>query len=490
MGRVPTVLVVGHTAGDHAQCCCCLFRFLNVCTDVSGFALIGGESRLRDFSGVMQGPTDLVSSERPLVLNHLVLSSVLADPKIAESPRLKDPATREQKIRSGLSISDAGSRTLMQISFRDSNPETAAYVANAVAVSYLQQRQRFDDRRIKDLEGWLQPALKMWEDEVELHRKRIVTLSQQAKGFDPFQELSLLKADTGYFTSLRDELSSLRSNEAVLKAELEMLKDAIEGRGEPQGSEPDSEELEKLLANLPGVFSINKMIEEKKADMRQMERGDVVRVNRVWYENLAKEIKQHEEELIQAKETAKPDVVARWKKRSKEVALSQKVAQVREKQEELANLETRLNVLKANYDEEEKRLSKYAGETAELYFAQQKYLQSQKILEKLNERVASLRTERQKSSTIQTFAEAVPPTSPIEQIPWKKMFMFAGGAFVVPFGLALLWEVKTRRVTTAESLSAVVIFLSSVKWLDCRRETGRASSSESTRRASKAFEPT
>ena len=110
------------------------------------------------FQGVMQGPADLnlVLNERPLIENHLVLAPVLSDPKVCQAPSLQDVNTREMNIRQHMSISDLGSRTLMRLSYRDTDPVAAATVCNAIAKSYLQQRQRFDDRRISDLEGWLQ----------------------------------------------------------------------------------------------------------------------------------------------------------------------------------------------------------------------------------------------------------------------------------------------------------------------------------------------
>ncbi|MFN9916882.1 MAG: hypothetical protein ACK53L_30115, partial [Pirellulaceae bacterium] len=153
----------------------------------------------------------------------------------------------------------------------------AANVCNAIAKSYLQQRQRFDDRRISDLEGWLQPALKLWQDEVEQHRERIVNLSKQAKGFDPFQETTRLNSDTSYLTNLRDELSSLRALEAVLEAELLMLKDAKLSSDQTLPVEIDPLEIEEMIEQHPEVERLLQLIEEKNTEMRSMDSGDLVR---------------------------------------------------------------------------------------------------------------------------------------------------------------------------------------------------------------------
>jgi succinoglycan biosynthesis transport protein ExoP len=393
------------------------------------------------FQGIMQGPSDLVQNERPLIENHLVLSPVLANAKVCEAPSLQDANQRELNIRRNLGVSDAGSRTLMRISYRDSDPVAAANVCNAIAKSYLQQRQRFDDRRVSDLEGWLQPALKLWQDEVEQHRERIVNLSKQAKGFDPFQETTRLNSDTSYLTNLRDELSSLRALEAVLEAELLMLKDAKLSSDQTLPVEIDPLEIEEMIEQHPEVERLLQLIEEKNTEMRSMESGDLVRTRQGWYESLQADTAKLEVELSAAKESARPEVLAKWR----ESAVVAKSA-------ELVRTRTRREVIETNYEAEEERLSNYAGETAELYFAQQKYMQARNILERLNERVASLRTERQKSSTMQTLAEAMPPTVPIETVPWKKILMVAIAAFCLPYALAFAWELKSKRVSYAEIL--------------------------------------
>ena len=393
------------------------------------------------FQGVMQGHADLLQNERPLIENHLVLSPVLSDAKICEAPSLRDIHSREMNIRRNLSLSDAGSKTLMRVSYRDTDPVAAANVCNAIVRSYLQQRQRFDDRRISDLEGWLQPALKLWQDEVEQHRERIVSLSKQAKGFDPFQETTRLNTDSTYLTSLRDELSSLRSNEAVIEAELLMLKDVLSKPGQNEINDIDPMVFEDLVKEQEEVARASRSLNEKNDEMRMMEKSDLVRTRQAWYETLKKDIAALENQLSSAKLAVRPTVISKWR----ESALVAKTA-------ELTRTRTRRNVIEGNFKAEEERLSKFAGETAELYFAQQKYLQARNILERLNERTASLRTERQKSSTIQTLAEAQTPTAPIESVPWKKILMFAAASFTTPFGLAFFLEIQSKRISHSNSL--------------------------------------
>ena len=409
------------------------------------------------FPGLMQAPTDLVQNERPLIQNNFVLASVLADAKICEAPSLRDPISREYNLKRNLSIGDLGTRTMMMVSYRDTDPVAAAEVCNAIVRSYLRQRQKLDDRHNSQLEGWLQPAVALWHGEVEELRNRIITLSKQAKGFDPFQESSRINADAEYFNSLHDELSKLRTDEIILVAELAILKEAQPAGGLSELFDPHVDQIESAVENNPDVQRVSSLIEEKQSEMRKMERDDLKLRRKSWYDGLETEVSALEKELKKAKMVAEPIVLERLKKKLQSNSSINKQAVITSKEQDVANIRIRREVFERDYATEETRLAKYAGETAELYFAQQKYLQASKISERLEERVASLRTERQKSSTMQTIAEALPPTMPEDSSLWKVIAMIAAAAFAFPLGLALLFELRSKRLATAASLESINI---------------------------------
>ena len=238
-----------------------------------------------------------------------------------------------------------------------------------------------------------------------------------------------------------------------MSAEFQMMKKAEEN-AKQLDVVADADQLDELIAGHPEIQRFIRSIEEKRAEMRNMERQDLIKFRRDWYDNLKKEVDDLTVKLAAKKESLRPEIQAKIKVKLQRSDLLRRSSELSSKEQQLKSIQTRRQVFESNYDAEEARLSKFAGETAELYFAQQKYLQASKILEKLSERVASIRTERQKSSTMQTLAEAVPPNYPEELIPWKKVLMMASGAFMIPFALALLWELKTQRVTSANSLES------------------------------------
>ncbi|HBJ36564.1 MAG TPA: exopolysaccharide synthesis protein, partial [Planctomycetaceae bacterium] len=110
-------------------------------------------------------------------------------------------------------------------------------------------------------------------------------------------------------------------------------------------------------------------------------------------------------------------------------------------------LETKLTVLRKQYEEEVARLEQFGGMTAELQFAQAELEVANDVLKKLRDRVAAIRTERRQDGAVRLLASATPPRTPVAEFPLKKMAMAGGAAMAVPFFFALLWELRVRRVT-------------------------------------------
>ncbi|HBJ38172.1 MAG TPA: exopolysaccharide synthesis protein, partial [Planctomycetaceae bacterium] len=110
-------------------------------------------------------------------------------------------------------------------------------------------------------------------------------------------------------------------------------------------------------------------------------------------------------------------------------------------------LETKLTVLRKQYEEEVARLEQFGGMTAELQFAQEELEVANDVLKKLRDRVAAIRTERRQDGAVRLLTSATPPKTPVAELPLKKMGLVGGAAMAVPFFLGLLWELRVRRVT-------------------------------------------
>ena len=107
-------------------------------------------------------PKDLAKNELPLIMSPVVMDEVLADPALSSVPSLSDPETREREIRKRLKVSSEGTVDRLLITYRDTDKEQVAKVANAIAQSYVQERRRYDDRRLLNLEKSLVQPLEQY----------------------------------------------------------------------------------------------------------------------------------------------------------------------------------------------------------------------------------------------------------------------------------------------------------------------------------------
>lgn len=365
-----------------------------------------------------------------------------------------------KNLRTRLTIGDAGTKQLLTVSYRESNPESAALVCNAIVDSYLLQRQSFDNKRISDLEGWLRPAIDRWESEVKGHQERVRQLSQQAQGFDPFRAVSRVENNTSTMTSLFGQLTQIKGDEEVLRARIEAAsargKEIVEQRTEDvyYTREPTPEEIDSYVQSDSRVIALQTRRKQKQAQVVRMEDSDLVRINRSWYNSMVDDVAKLRREQDAAEDDAREQALVYLRDRIRRQDASDRSQQLANMKNELSIMVSKRQTLEQSFDEEKTRLEEFAGETVDLYFAQQQYNQAASILEKLNMRIASLRTERQRGASIQTLAKATPPQTPIEEIPWKMVIVMGGGTFILPFMLALLSEFSVNRVSTADLLEA------------------------------------
>ena len=114
------------------------------------------------------------------------MDEVLADPALRSVPSLSDPETREREIRRRLKVSSEGTVDLLLITYRDTDKEQVAKVANAIAESYVQERRRYEDLRLLNLEKSLVRPLEQARRNVEEARRLYEELSKRLIGINPF----------------------------------------------------------------------------------------------------------------------------------------------------------------------------------------------------------------------------------------------------------------------------------------------------------------
>lgn len=393
---------------------------------------------------------DLARSERQLITNAIVLDPVLANEALTKAPSLSNPATAERQIRQHLQIGNAGTGNLLTISYRESDRKMAAEVCNAIAESYLQARRRFDDERMGNVEQWLAQPIEQWKRNVEALRTSLSDLTKAAKGYDPFKENSSLANDASKIIEIRSNLANLQAEETVLVARLKVL----ESQDVPDIKESTLDPLtvEEFVANDRQVQKIKVSLHDVENKIRQLERRGSAAMWEERYQTWKGDLKRLEGELATAEEQARQQARTAITTMLVEQRVASDERLVQDLQTQLANIRARAEAISGDYEAEKQRLEKLGGETAEIFFAREDYEQAAAILGQLNNRLAVLRTERGRGSSVSTMAAAKPPSWPIEEIPFKKILTASLGAFVLPFALAVLIEFLTKRLTNAGSV--------------------------------------
>ena len=393
---------------------------------------------------------DLSRSERQLITNAIVLDPVLANDALKLAPSLADPATAERRIREQLQIGNAGTENLLTISYRETDKEMAAAVCNAIAESYLQVRRRFDDDRMGNVERWLAQPIEQWKRNVENLRATLSDLTRAAQGYDPFKATSALANDASKIGEIRSTLANLQAEETILVARLKVL----ESQEEPDINESalDPLKVEEFVANDRQVQKIKVSISDVEEKIRQLERRGSAAMWEQRYQTWKEDLKRLEGELALAEEQARQQARGTIVMVLAEQSAASKVRLIQDLKTQLANIRARAEAVASDYDAEKQRLEKLGGETAEIFFAREDYEQAAAILGQLNNRLAVLRTERGRGSSVSTMAAAKPPSWPIEEIPIKKIALAAIATFFMPFALAVLIEFLTKRLTSSRSI--------------------------------------
>ncbi|MEM9586670.1 MAG: polysaccharide biosynthesis tyrosine autokinase [Planctomycetota bacterium] len=444
------------------------------------------------FRGVMPSITDMAASEKQWIFNAAVLDPVLADPEARTAPSLTDPDTAEANLRKNLTVTGGGTLSRLYINYEDADRDAAARVCNLVAESYLRQRALIDNERMSRLEETVKPAITEWEENVDELKSKVQTLSKLTLGYSPSErveamedqeKLSLLRdlrariSELKFKLALWDSDPNTSQNQGADAAAQEFVPPVIE----VQRREPTEVEIQNKIAADPAVRDAQRLLEGYKTTLLQMELGGTRRTNRGYYQEIEGKRDAQQEKIKKLKESAREralellaiDMDREFERAKREAEKKidrlrrefeanqvrnselsvQEIAAAKADREraKLARID-QLRVLQDQYNQEKEQVGRYLGSSTALQFAKEDLTMATEVLNKLKGRQVAVQTERATESTVLTLARAVPPSAPVETVPTKKVIMAAGGAFVVPFLLGLLWEFRIQRLTDSAAV--------------------------------------
>ena len=397
---------------------------------------------------VIPSTKDLARNERLIILSPVVMGGVLSNPELRSVPSLADANTRETEVRNRVRISNGGTDDLLLISYRDTDKSQVAKVANAIASEYVVKKRLYDDHRFKGIVDSLRLPIEQLERKVKEGRDSLKSLSEKTTGIDPFKKSGESPSSVSY-------LQELQKNRAELDFEIDSLSDRLEYRQSRLGKDRASRfffdrEIRAYVNEDNAVRTLRDKIAYNEKAIMAIEHKEQQGMFGARYKDLKKELSSLQSQLKEAEGVASSKV---------ETALRDESTQTQQEaiadlQAQIENLGTKREKLKADLVKERERIEKFSGETTELYFVRAQVDEDAEALSRARNRRIAMELEQGRGPSVTTRSAANEPTAPLEVMPFKKILMVGGFAFMLPFLLALLFEFHAKRITSAESIDS------------------------------------
>lgn len=394
-----------------------------------------------------------VQTQIELLRGPVVLSPVLARPEIASLPEIKKAIDPLEHLQKNLTVHQIGKSELYEVSYVAPSASNASAVANSVVAQYLDLQNEQEQKR-------LHIVLKVLEDErlqrgqnVERLRKRVVDLAREVTGKDPFGQGVI--TDPVAFTpatSLYQSLTEAEVDFEVLKAELQGLKNAPIMA---EDTERTSGLLDLEIANRTDVRRLEDQlltVQEQLTTLTtrpQLKIGESIEDSPAYVQLKAKE-QQIEKALQELRASARQDVIAA----RREQRNAERASLMAAKQSELDMLTKKRQMLAQKLEVQMGEIRKGGAQSAELEFAKAELEREQNVFELIAARKLALQTEQRAPARVTLMQKAVPPQIAIEPIPYKFLLLGGSVGLLAPLGLALLYELLARRISSTDDLMA------------------------------------
>ncbi len=396
---------------------------------------------------VMEDPRKFVQNQMELMRSPPVIDPVANKPEVFATPELAtgDPA---EGLRRLLKVRSQGQSDFFVIEFTSVMPQKSALVVNEVAKAYLLLQDRDLSRRMEATITRLEKQRADQQQLIERLRDQVQEKTKTLTGVDPFATKA-----PGTQIGIQDSLNPLQSQ--IVDAEIEHAMTAAQVGAEEellkkQVFDVPATEVEARVQTLPEIVQIRRRIGEELARIQEHERTSVNVTKNQGYQLLVKQKAadeaQLEKRLGELRTMAKADLekTARMK-RTDEVASMRKSLDAKR----LA-----VDILRERMQKERANQQVYKGETVELEFLRTDYESAAKVFEAINERIVTMRLEQHAPDRVMLFKEAAAPTFPDQALPYKHMGLAGALAFILPFGLAIGFELLHRRVSNRRQLEA------------------------------------
>jgi capsular exopolysaccharide synthesis family protein len=386
------------------------------------------------FPKEQQPSLDFIRTQGELIRSQLVLGPVIAEPEIMMVPEIADAGDPSSQLMEKVAVKPVGGAQLFDVTYVAANPNHAALVVNRVVESYFELRNNQDEKRTREVLAVLNNAKLFWEGEVTKAENKLRSLAVGAADVSGFGSKEV--------TVGQDPTTQIQVELVLLEADVEQLDVLKKNLEEPLDDDAVPAYLvEQTVEQNPQIHELNARLFKLQADVREMEskgKSPAYAGYKQQVSNTQAQLELLREDL--RKQVRKDYANQLYFKQSDELEqLEQKRAGFQAK---IDHLSKQLVAGKAESDAD---IRKVQGDAVEIEFARTERDRAVEIRNLIVDRMMRIETEKPMSPVL-SLIPATPPTVPVEELPYRNLTLAALGGLLFPFGVAVLWELRARRV--------------------------------------------
>jgi succinoglycan biosynthesis transport protein ExoP len=417
-----------------------------------------------------QGKTDSKSELAPL-LSEIVLRDVLVDENVQRQPSFAAGTLTTKDLKKMLRYQSAGGTEHYEVVATSPHPKEAVAVVSRATVAFLDFFREYRNARLQELGQSL-------SDEIKDKNQQIEQLNREMAGM--IREMQGTTSESPLFDPEGQFLSELKKNRSEMEVQLQIAqrqREEISQKLKDGQFTIEDSVVSAMVEQSPEIRALRSRIADYEAKLTRVDGKGSQHPHNV-------EMARQRQILVKQVAQDRARLMEQVRKNLEAAALNQTTTQIAEADKNIQQMQTHI----AFYEEEikkqystitssnEKR-SQFETKQAELERLRAEHTRLIEAESAIRLRKLSLPYQISQSS-----AEVVTPTEPIEKYPLKLMGMAGAIAMLIPFALAVLWEMRAQRVTSGEevSKSSQIPVLGEVATLPKIRRNGKQYSAQVT----------
>lgn len=340
-------------------------------------------------------------------------------------------------ISRGITVNRRGRNSeLYTVSFKSVNPRFAKAVADGVARSYLALIERQNTRGSLEIIELLENANASRVADLEVDRRALGELIKNVPGGSGNRGRA--NSDSHIPAALAGTQASLTTAEV----QLELLKARWEAAKSGRFAEASVVELAESVVGPDTLPPVSARVYEHPSIQRRLERLRELNseLERNPHGPDHPSSRRFREGIDQQRQQLKEDIIAREQ------------THIAELRQEYEVQKLQVELLQERYHELMVDAQQNSYDNLELELKAQEVARKQQVVERIGDRILSLRTEQNAPKRVRSWFWAQEPTQPEELYPVRNLAMASSAGFALPFALFLLWEMLARRVFSPERL--------------------------------------